>query len=263
MALAENDPDLILMDLDLPVVDGWEATRRLKANAGNRDNPHHRADGSCNVGLARQGTGPSVATNSTPSPWISTGCWARSGISSGDRARPVEMESAQATNSACSPPHETRACPGFAYECASRACPTCGGGRGWRWGRSKDTTTVRRRRAGSQTKRKRSEQHRTSLLELRIVSNIDGVLEDIPSEITTTPTPNPSPQGGGEHTECAATVLHQTKRDALYLDCGAELPCQSSSFAGLVLSDPIAIRSLRRPAPASTAAPRRQAAWPP
>ena len=29
MAAAEA-PDLILMDLDLPIVDGWEATRRLK-----------------------------------------------------------------------------------------------------------------------------------------------------------------------------------------------------------------------------------------
>ena len=38
MALAER-PDLILMDLDLPVVDGWEATRRLKANAATRDIP--------------------------------------------------------------------------------------------------------------------------------------------------------------------------------------------------------------------------------
>jgi two-component system cell cycle response regulator DivK len=30
-ALLEK-PDLILMDLDLPIVDGWEATRRLKAD---------------------------------------------------------------------------------------------------------------------------------------------------------------------------------------------------------------------------------------
>lgn len=38
--LAEGErPDLILMDLSLPVMDGWEATRRLKGNAATRHIP--------------------------------------------------------------------------------------------------------------------------------------------------------------------------------------------------------------------------------
>ena len=32
-------PDLVLMDMSLPVLDGWEATRRLKANAATRGIP--------------------------------------------------------------------------------------------------------------------------------------------------------------------------------------------------------------------------------
>jgi len=32
-------PDLILMDMDLPIIDGWEATRRVKAGAGTRGIP--------------------------------------------------------------------------------------------------------------------------------------------------------------------------------------------------------------------------------
>ena len=34
-----SSPDLILMDLSLPVIDGWEATRRLKANPATQGIP--------------------------------------------------------------------------------------------------------------------------------------------------------------------------------------------------------------------------------
>jgi CheY-like chemotaxis protein len=36
---AEAKPDLVLMDMSLPVIDGWEATRRLKADPATRDIP--------------------------------------------------------------------------------------------------------------------------------------------------------------------------------------------------------------------------------
>jgi len=36
---SSSSPDIILMDLSLPVMDGWEATRRIKADPATRSIP--------------------------------------------------------------------------------------------------------------------------------------------------------------------------------------------------------------------------------
>ena len=56
IAAAER-PDLILMDLNLPEIDGWEAARQLKADPATRDIPiialsAHAMAGDCEKALA-------------------------------------------------------------------------------------------------------------------------------------------------------------------------------------------------------------------
>ena len=57
IALAEREhPDLILMDLSLPVIDGWEATRRIKADQALRSIPIIVLHGSCHEWRRREGS---------------------------------------------------------------------------------------------------------------------------------------------------------------------------------------------------------------
>jgi two-component system cell cycle response regulator DivK len=54
---AKESPDLILMDMSLPVVDGWEATRRIKGDAASKQIPviglsAHAMDGDREKALA-------------------------------------------------------------------------------------------------------------------------------------------------------------------------------------------------------------------
>ena len=39
LSMARSGPDLILMDIGLPDIDGWQVTRLLKADASTRDIP--------------------------------------------------------------------------------------------------------------------------------------------------------------------------------------------------------------------------------
>ena len=50
----ETSPDVILMDLSLPIMDGWEATRRLKADARTQHIPVLAVTGHALTGISEE-----------------------------------------------------------------------------------------------------------------------------------------------------------------------------------------------------------------
>jgi len=66
IALRER-PDIILMDLEMPVIDGWEATRRLKGDPQTHDIPVIALSAHALAGERAKRRLPLGATSSTPS----------------------------------------------------------------------------------------------------------------------------------------------------------------------------------------------------
>ena len=81
-AAKTQKPDLVLMDMSLPVLDGWEATRGLKAEPLTCANPRHRAQLPTQWRATAKGPSRRAATTTTQSQSNCPDCCGRSRRSS-------------------------------------------------------------------------------------------------------------------------------------------------------------------------------------
>ena len=80
VAIAKQRPDLILMDIQLPVMDGYEATRRIKADPALRSIPIIAVTSYALSGRKRR-RGPRAVASMCPSRLARASCWRKFAIS--------------------------------------------------------------------------------------------------------------------------------------------------------------------------------------